>query len=246
MTKPTNALDHDGINRLLPLLGDDPARERLAQASRTANSAVAALAAEIATSAARADAIERQIVRGVTNPTARTKLAAERQRIETEALFLPGRLEVATVAQARAELAYLAHVHAAAYAAERAAQAAHERTHAAWVGPARRDYELSNTTEPETVRARAALQEQLAPLVAANAAAAQAVERVAFLRQVLAACAARVYGAGVDLARPQTWETPIREGARRAVAAWRTGGRDLAAHGAAVDGRWAPLAGARV
>ena len=96
------------------------------------------------------------------------------------------------------------------------------------------------------MRARAALHEQLAPLVAANAAAAQAVERVAFLRQLLAACAARVYGEGVNLAQPQTWETPIREGARRAVAASRIGGRDLAANGALIDGRWAPLAGARV
>ncbi len=99
---------HDAINRLLPLLGDDQARERLAQASRTANSAASVLAAEITTSTARADAIERAIMRGVTNSTERTNLAIERGRTETEGLFLPDHLEVATVAQARAELAYLA------------------------------------------------------------------------------------------------------------------------------------------
>jgi hypothetical protein len=231
MDKPSNAVDHPALLALLPLLGADQERDHLATLSTDATARATALDAEVRAMAARAAATER------------TKLATERQHLETEFLFAPGRLEVATANRVRAELAYLAHVAGQAADAAQAAVAAHERTHAAWIGPATRDYELSNTTEPETLRARALLKEQLAPLTAANADAARTVDRLSALRQLCTGVARMQYGEGVELARPATWEPAARAAGTAAAATWRTGRRDLTANGAQVAAHFAPLTG---
>ncbi len=219
--KSLTILDHEALNRLLPLLPDDPERERLASASDEANAAAAGHAATIAAQTARAAAIERRIVAGVTNATERNKLLTERQQLATELLFAPGILDVAVRARVLAELAYLAHLYRAASAAEQAAQAAYAAADLVWSRPAGEAEELRNHTMRERDERRAALAAQLVPLAATKNAAAATLTRLHLFRQICDALAPRFHGDGVNLLHPDTWRTAAEEAARRATAPWR-------------------------
>ncbi len=221
MKRQYDAVDHPELDRLIAQLGPDLERDRLAGASIAANTHRAELGAELETLTARAAEVAARIGAGVADQGERVRLAKTLASAETEGLFAPGRLEAATLACGRAELAYLAHVYRAAVLAERAVQEDDLAAHRAWAGPAVRAEELAQTTYPQHDVRRAELAAELVPLAVSRGATARRVAALQELRSLLRVFVEARYGPGLDLANPRTFEGPVRGYAGRVVTRWR-------------------------
>jgi len=221
MKQAAHAVDHGELARLIVQLGPDPERERLAAASAEANAYAVALGAELEALTTRVGEVTARIGGGVLDHAERVRVARARAAVETETVFAPGRLEAATVACARAELAYLAYVYRVVYDHGRVSEADHLAAHRAWAGPAVRADLLAQTTRAEYDERRAELAVQLVPLAASRGATARRLAGLQDLHSFLRAFTETRYGPDVNLANPRTFDEPVRVFAGRAVARWR-------------------------